>query len=237
MSTVAPAIRPPDPVLEGEPLTFMPVTKPRDGSPMAIRWLLHLVFRDAHTALDLTYGAGGFWRDPLPPGLNVTGNNPDPASRADLHLDYTATGLPDGAYDIVCFDPPHTADNGRDGHFAGRYGGTLRGNAALCADVAAGAVEAWRVARVGTLVKVIDACHESKLVVLTDCVKAAVGARPYVVLHTVGRGPIIDPKHRAVRVPRNNGATYLAFRKDGHRHRDFDRLYARQRRAADRSAP
>jgi hypothetical protein len=33
-------------------------------------------------------------------------------------------------------------------------------------------------------------------------------------------------------VPRNNGAVYLAFRKAGHKHLDFDALYRRQQARA-----
>src|SRR3712207_9308891 len=57
------AIRPPDPIIRGTTLAYMPI----DGHE-ATRRLVHLAFRDAHTALDLTYAHGGFWREPLPPG-------------------------------------------------------------------------------------------------------------------------------------------------------------------------
>lgn len=201
---------------------YMPI-----GSAEAVRRLVHLVYRDAVTALDLTYANRGFWQDPLPPGLVVTSNNLDPASATDLHLDFTATGLDTGTYDMVVYDPPHIADGGQGSIMARRFG-TVRGVAALRDLIEAGALEAWRVARVGVLVKVADHSHQGEHQPLSDWIKAVVPARPYTVMHTYRPVYLRDGKHRAVRVPRNNGATYLAFRKDGHQHRDFDRLYARQ---------
>lgn len=215
-------IRQADPYIVGTTLTYAPY-----GSAEACRRLVHLAFRDAHTALDLTYAASRFWRDPLPPGLTVTSNNRDPEAATDLHLDFTATGLPDGAYDLIVYDPPHVADAGSDS-IMGRRFGTVRGVEGLRQLIEAGAREAWRVASVGVLVKVADHSHQGEHLALSDWVKAAVPMQPYTVLHTYRPSYLRDGKHRVERVPRNNGATYLAFRKDGHRHRDFDRLYTRQ---------
>jgi len=217
-----PAIRPPDPAIRGVTRTFMGIE-----SDAAVRRLVHLVFRDAHSALDLTFAHGAFWREPYPPGLCVTSNNRDPGSGADLHLDFTATGLPDGAYDLVVYDPPHIADGGERSIVARRFG-TIATTPALRDLIVAGCREAWRVASVGVLVKVADHSHGGELLPLSDWVKGVLPVAPYAVLHTFRRGYLRDGKHRAVRVPRNNGATYLAFRKDGHGHRDFDQLYARQ---------
>src|SRR5205823_4567379 len=141
------AIRPSDPAIRGPTLRYMGIR-----SHEAVRRLAHLAFRDAHTALDLTYLRGAFWRDPLPPGLVVTGNNLDPASGAELHLDFRETGLPDGAFDLVVLDPPHVADAGTNGIMGKRYG-TVRGTAALRELIDIGCREARRVAKVGVLVK------------------------------------------------------------------------------------
>src|SRR4051794_24665594 len=97
-------IRPADPAIRGVTMTYMPI-----GSAEAVRRLAHLAFRDAHSALDLTHAAGRFWSDPLPPGLAVTMNNLDNSASTDLHLDFTATSLPAGAFDLVVLDPPHVA--------------------------------------------------------------------------------------------------------------------------------
>jgi hypothetical protein len=215
-------IRPPDPAIVGTTLTYMPIS-----SAEATRRLVHLAFRDAHTALDLTHAHRGFWRDPLPPGLTVTSNNLDPKAAADLHLDFTATGLPDGPYDLVVYDPPHVADAGADSILGQRFG-SVRGTAALRELIEAGAREAWRVARVGILVKIADHSHQGEHQGLSDWVKASIPMPLYTQLHTVRPSYLRDGKHRATRVPRNNGATYLAYRKDSHRHRDFDARYQRQ---------
>jgi len=191
------------------------------------RCLVHFAFRDCSTAIDLTHAHGGCWHDPLPPGLRLTTNNLDPASVADLHLDYTATGLAVASFDLAVFDPIHLADGGRASIMARRFG-TVRGTAALREGIMAGALEAWRVAAVGILVKVTDHSHGGEFLSQSDWVKAAIPVHPYFVLHTYRGGHLRDGKHRVQRVPRSNGAVYLAFRKDGHRHKDFDRLYRQQ---------
>jgi len=197
-------------------------------SDLAVRWCLHLGFRDAVSVIDMTYGGRRCWSEPLPPGIVLTTNDIDPARGADFRLDYRATGLPDRFCDLALFDPPHTGDNGKNGHFGRRYGGTAKGNAAVIEDVVAGAIEAWRVASVGIIVKIIDSSHGSEWISLADAVKAAIPMRLYFELVTVKRTGIPDPKHRAHRVPGNNGAIYLLFRRDGHKHRDFDKLYRQQ---------
>ena len=216
------AIRPPDSLVRGVPLEYM-----RAASHEATRALAHFAFRDAHWALDVTYAHGGFWRDPLPPGLRLTTSNLDPSSAAELHLEFTATGLPDDSFDLVVYDPPHVADGGRTSIMAQRFG-TVKGIAALRETIEAGAREAWRIAAVGILVKVADHSHGGEFLIQSDWVNAAISVPLYVVLHAYRGGYLRDGKHRVQRVPRSNGAVYLAFRKDGHRHKDFDRLYARQ---------
>ncbi len=57
----AQTIRPPDPALRGTGLRFG-----RYASHEAVRWYLHFAFRDAHSVVDLSYGAGGCWRRPYP---------------------------------------------------------------------------------------------------------------------------------------------------------------------------
>jgi hypothetical protein len=158
-------IRPPDPAIVGTTLRYMQI-----DSAEAIRRLVHLAFRDCATALDLTHAHGRFWAAPLPPGLALTTNNLDPASSTELHLDFTATGLLDGAYDLVIYDPPHVADGGTCGIMATRYG-TVRGISALRAQIEAGAREAWRISSVGILVKVADHAHQGEHQALSEWVE------------------------------------------------------------------
>lgn len=231
-------IRPPDPLCVGEVPQYVPLS-----SFMAMRWCMHLGFRDGVTIFDPTFGGGGFWRPDgartrsapvAPPGMTLVTNNLDPRAPTDYHVDYRRTGLPDAGYDVVVPDPPHTGDNGQGGHYADRYGGMAKGNAALIADVQALADEMWRLARVGMVFKVIRSSHGSEWVDLVDAVKAVIPVRPYFELTTVRPHWLPDPKWTTQRVPRNNGAIYVVFRRDSHKHRTFDREYARQLRGGRR---
>lgn len=215
------AIRPPDPSIKGRTLMYGPYS-----SAEAARRYIHLAFRDAHTAIDLTAAAGGFWKPPAPPGLAVTTNNIDPASRADVHLDFTDTGLADGSYDLAVYDPPHLPDLGADSIMGKRFG-TAVGTDGLDRLVTAGVREAWRIARVGILVKLADSSHGGEFLQLSRWVADQFNVDPYFVAHTT-RAPLEDGKWKVQRVPRSNGAVYLVWRKAGHEHRDFDGLYERQ---------
>jgi hypothetical protein len=224
-----PVIRPPDPSIKDRTLMYGGYS-----STEATRRYIHLAFRDAHTAIDLTAAHGGFWKPPLPPGLVVTTNNLDPSSNADLHLDFTDTGLQDEMYDLVVYDPPHLADLGADSIMGQRFG-SAQGTEGLDRLVTAGVLEAWRIARVGMLVKLADHSHGGEFLQLSRWAVDRLGVAPYFVAHTT-RAPLLDGKWEAQRVPRSNGAIYLVWRKGGQQHRDFDALYERQeRRNAKRS--
>lgn len=223
-------IRPPDPILDGMvPLRYMPVTNIE-----AVRWMLHLAFRDAHTALDLTFAHGAFWRDPLPPGLLLSTNTLDLSRPADFHRDFRNMQLADESVDVTIFDPPHIPNGGRTGIMARRYG-TVKGTAALRELIEDGAREAWRIASVGVLVKVTDSANGGRHLQLSRWVEGMLPVAPYTELHRIGRH-LRDGKHKAVRIPRSNGAVYLVFRKASHRHIDFDKLYRRQQARAARGA-
>jgi hypothetical protein len=214
-------IRPPDAAIDGTTLRIAPY-----DSAEAARRFIDLAFRDAHTCIDLTYAAGCFWKGPTLPGLDVTTNNINPSSNAALHLDFTATGLPDDAYDLVVYDPPHLADLGADS-IMGRRFGTVKGTPGLRLLLTAGMREAWRIARVGILVKLADHSHGGEFLQLSHWVYDELAAELYFSAHTY-RPPLRDGKWRAQRVPRNNGADWLIFRKDGGKHHDFDQRYQRQ---------
>lgn len=231
-------IRPPDPQITTPTLAYAPYS-----SAEATRRICHLAFRDAHTALDLTWSKGNFWRDPLPPGLTVTGNQmpgrPQLAENGPyshekptcacgcLHVDFTDSGLPSASWDLICYDPPHVADAGADS-IMGRRFGTVKGTAALRELIEAGAREAWRLARVGVLVKVADHCHGGQLHRLSDWIVGVIPQQPYLVLHTYRPTFLRDGKWRVQRAPRSNGAVWLAYRRDTWKHKDWDRQYARQ---------
>jgi fluoride ion exporter CrcB/FEX len=217
-------IRPPDPAIVGTTMTFMSI----DSADMTRR-LLDLVFRDASSVLDLTYGDGAFWRPPFPPGITLATNNVDPAAATDYHIDFTEIPcpLPRDSYDVVTYDPPHIGDGGANGIMATRYG-TVRGTEGLKRMIMCGAVNAMGIAALGIIVKVTDHSHGGQLLLQSDWIKNALEMQPYAVAYTTRSTFMKDGKHKVQRVPRNNGAVWLAFRKDGHHHRDFERLYARQ---------
>jgi hypothetical protein len=224
-------IRPPDPAIRDETLRYAPY-----GTAEAVRRFIDLAFRDCHTAIDLTHARGGFWQRPYPPGLTIVTNNLDPSTSADLHLDFRATGLPDDAYDLAVIDPPHLADLSPDSIMGPRFG-TVKGTPGLDLLVRAGVREALRIARIGILVKLADTSHGGLFLQLSQWVYEELGVAPYFVAHTYRPRPLRDGKWRVQRVPRNNGAVWLLFRKDGGRHRDFDRLYELHQRSRLASVP
>jgi hypothetical protein len=227
-------IRPSDPEVTTPTLAFMPV-----GSAEAVRRIMDLAYRDCHSVLDLTWGGGARGGPPPPPDVVITTNNLDPLSGSNLHRDFRHTGLPDRHHDLVIYDPPHLADGGTRGVMASRYA-TVKGGRALRDLVYAGAREAARVARVGVLAKVADHAHGGRWLDLSAWVVEAIHLHSlhslYFVLHTY-RAPLVDPKWKVQRVPRSNGATYLAFRFGDGKHVDFERLYARQERAKETACP
>jgi hypothetical protein len=149
--TDRPLIRPPDPAIRDTMLRLG-----RYSSAEAVRILLHCFFRDARTCIDLTYGTGGCLKAPYPPGLAIVTNNLDLSVPTDLHVDFTATGLPDAAFDVAIWDPPHLPHLAPTSFMARRYG-TVRSSSGFRAMIEDGAVEAWRIARVGLIVKLADA--------------------------------------------------------------------------------
>lgn len=215
-------IRPPDPKLG----TDTGLRIGRYSSAQAVRILLHCFFRDAHTAVDLTFGAGRFWKPPYPPDLQITTNNIDPTASTDLHVDFTATGFADAAYDVGIWDPSHLPHLAPTSFMARRYG-TIRSTAGFQTTIEDGVREAWRISRVGILIKLADFPNGGAYLPLTSWAYDALGASPCYVMHTVGH-PTPRPPGEVGRVPRNNGADWLLFRKDGNRYPDFVKLYERQ---------
>jgi hypothetical protein len=158
----------------------------------------------------------------------VTSNNLDPRAATDLHLDFTATGLAAGSYDLVVYDPPHVADGGVSGIMTQRYG-SIRTTSALRELIEAGAREAWRVSSAGVIVKVTEHHHGGRFLDQSAWIAQALGVPLYTKLSTVRTAGLMSSgRWKAERVPRSNGAVYLVYRHDGPAHIDFDALYRRQ---------
>lgn len=220
-------IRPPDPLVE----LGKTVRTGRYSSATATRILLEAVFRDTGLCIDLTWGRnGGCWKGPLPPGLTLVTNNIDPKAPTDHHVDFTATGFADRSFGVPLIDPPHLPYLAPTSFMAKRYG-TASTRTALWTMIQAGVLEAWRIADVGIIVKLTDFPNGGAYLQLTSWAKDALGIMPCYVMHTYGR-PSPRPKGEVAELPRNNGADWLVFRRDGgpdvSRYPTFSKRYAHQ---------
>lgn len=189
-------------------------------SAQAIERLLGVLLPDAETVLDTTYGSGMFWRGSTD-DVRVTGMDLNPARARDVCGDFTRLPFRDESFDVVIFDPPYHTDVGhqKDSVMHGLFGSfdTLDD---LRRAVEMGTAEAWRVARLGVIVKVQDYIHASRAVWMSLWVHGAIPVEPYDVLHTrrLG-GKIRSPKWRDQLSVWRNHATYWVYRKDGPVHK------------------
>jgi hypothetical protein len=152
------------------------------GQPTAliVAKILRTSFPDAQRVVDLTPGGGCFWRADVPLTVSV---------EASSH-DFCRLPYERDSYDVALFDPPHNADAGARSIMGQRYG-TYR-QAELEPAVRQGAREAWRVARLGVIVKVTDAIHAQRFVRMSGWIYGELG-EPYEVVHQEHR-PLIDSR-------------------------------------------
>jgi hypothetical protein len=176
--------------------------------------ILRVALPDAQTVLDVTYGSGAFWDGSAP--VQVTAVDLNPTRALDAAVDFRQLPYADESFDVVTFDPPHLADAGSESIMRERFG--TYEDADLEDVIKDGCREAWRVARLGIVVKVTDHVHGQRLVCETDWVKSAIDAPAYDVVHQTRSGAMVDPKWREQLSAYNNGSTYLIFRKDGPLH-------------------
>jgi hypothetical protein len=182
--------------------------------------ILRVLFPDARTVLDMTYGSGRFWSPKHPVTATVAGLDLDPGRARDVVGDFRALDFPDGTFDVCIFDPPYQWDmgKGKPSVMGSRFG-TYHSEEEARATIQEGVREAWRVARLGIIVKVQDHVHSSRVVWMSDWVKAALPVEPYDQTHLVRQHKITDPKWtRQLSVWRNH-ATFWVWRKDGAVHR------------------
>jgi hypothetical protein len=168
--------------------------------------ILGVFFPDARGVLDLTPGHGCFWSEAVPIGVTVETSA----------YDFRCLPYADASIDVPIIDPPHNADSGARSIMGQRYG-TYR-QRDLEHAVRAGVREAWRVARLGVIVKVTDQVHAQRYQRMSGWVYEELG-EPYDVVHQEHR-PLIDPRWREPQLSaRNNLSSYLIFRRDGPLHR------------------
>ena len=185
-------------------------------TPIIVAQILRVHFPDAESALDPTGGDGGFWDGSESVDVTALYVDPQRAAVGEVadfrHLEYD-----DESFDVVLFDPPHVADGGADSIMAEKFG--TYADEDLPDVIRDGVREAWRVARLGIVVKVTDHVHGQRYVLESDWVRDAVGQPPYDEVYQVRSGAMIDPRWEEQLSAYNNGSTYLIFRKDGPLHR------------------
>ncbi len=185
-------------------------------TPIIVAQILRVYFPNASTAFDLTGGDGGFWdgSELLEVTRLIVDPDKSPSGTAEDFRDLSH--LADDAFDVTLFDAPHNADAGEESVMGERYG-TYAG-AGLEDAIQRGAKEAWRIGRLGAVVKVTDQIHGQQYVLESDWVRAAIGQKPFDEVYAVRPNPMIDPKWGEQLSAYNNGSTYLIFRKDGPKH-------------------
>jgi hypothetical protein len=185
--------------------------------------ILRTSFPDASSVYDPTYGHGGFLEGNLLSHLKVTATDLKPDRAApDGVADVRFLPFADGHFDVVVFDPPHNADAGADSVMGSRFGTYTEKD--LEQVVRQGTRECWRAAGLGVVAKITDAVHGQRYVCMSDWVRESLAAPPMVPYDRVDYvrpSNLEDPRWTEKGEPcsmRNNGSTFLVFRKRSQRH-------------------
>jgi hypothetical protein len=174
---------------------------PDQPTAVTVAKILRVYLPDAVTAVDLTPGRGNFWHKDLPIRVSVE------------RSPYDFRDLPylDQSRDVVLFDPPHIADGGKRSVMAARYG-TYRASQ-LPDVIRQGTREAWRVSRLGIVVKVTDHVHSQRFIMQSEWVRAALEDVPLCAeIYQFRSHPFIDSKWKKQYSARSNGSTFLIFK-------------------------
>ena len=145
-----------------------------DGtSADAVSGLLRVLFSDAKTTFDPTYGNGNFWNETQPTyAADIL-----PARARQIVADYRALPLAARSVDVVIFDPPFQPSTSRRqaGERELRFTHVVGGVAGVRASIEVGLRECARVARLGLIVKVQDYIHDHKPVWMSRWVWETLG--------------------------------------------------------------
>lgn len=200
-----------------------PYTSVMSGtSAQAIAAIFHVLFPDASTAWDMTYGRGMFWKGPDIPQLRVYGSDRSIDRAPHVVADFQRLPVQSHTVDVAVFDPPFLTDVGKASAMGGMYG-SARSINDLEDIVRRGTQEAWRISKLGIVVKVQDYIHASRAVWMSDWVRQAIpdpqsssirGLAPYDVVHLVKPNKIRSPKWGAQLSMYRNHATFWIFRRD-----------------------
>lgn len=109
--------------------------------------------------------------------IRLIGGDRLPARARDVVLDYEHLPFLDRSVDVVIFDPPFQPQT-VDGLIGLKFTKIDGGVAGVERSVLAGCREAWRVCRIGVVVKVQDYIHDHKPVWMSSWVWEALG-EPY----------------------------------------------------------
>lgn len=186
-------------------------------SAQTIAKMLRVLFPDAASALDMTYGSGKFWTGHE--AVSVVGVDISPSRARDACADFTRLPFADGAFDVAVFDPPYLADvSARNPGVVGRRFGSFARQDDVQMAVRRGSAEAWRVARLGVIVKVQIHTHASLLVDMQGWVREMFPVPLYGQVEQVRPVKLTDPKWSDQLSVWSNSASFLAFRHGDQRH-------------------
>lgn len=181
-----------------------------DGSNAElVESLLSLCFRGTPTILDVTYGSGMFWKGSA---RNVVGCDKNQGRSRNVVCDFTRLPFPDGAFDVVVFDPPFQPKNNISPgniielRFTKVPGGT-RGVRQL---VDAGLKEAWRVSRLGVIYKCQDYIDARKPVWMSLWAYDLLGP-PYEMVYRRQPSKLTSSKWKTQQSARRNHTNFMVW--------------------------
>jgi len=188
-------------------VTFYVYNSPSSKPAQIVANLVITCFLDARSAVDLTPGRDNFWKGWSPP-FEV----------ARSQHDFRSLPYDDASFDLVVYDPPHNADAGKRSIMRKRF--DTYPNSELREVMIQGAREAWRVARIGTIIKVTDQVHDTVFQHQSGWIVEALGT-PYQIVHGT-RTRAIEFRKWRIRgcqiSPYSNGSVYLVHRHGDQRH-------------------
>jgi hypothetical protein len=192
-----------------------------DDAELIERMLAFYPRSEPRLILDATVNSGRFWRGSKRP---VIGLDINPCHRPVVCADNSSMPFPDGAFDVVVYDPPHVPNQGRDRSkdFGARFG--LGGRSAkengysFAHTYPAFVREAWRVLeKEGILLcKIADYVHNHRYQwAHVELIVAAqsVGFTACDCIIKVRKGPIVDPKWKVAHHSRRQHCYWIIFRK------------------------